>query len=457
MNLLVVSICLTMICISRSFLVEAAKTTTKHHVVRDLKREKSLPQWHVKFNPSNITAHMNTVIIIEVEIRDVDVTHLNDISFHFYSENERLAVVNNAVSGSQIDVNSQRWKGSITVEVKLLGFTRIYAKMLNQKNNHVEISNESLALTIVRKPRLIDHIFTGSVALLVSLLYINFGAAMDLKVLKKLLLKPVGPMIGFMTQFILMPLISYAVGYFVFPESVEMQLGLFFTGVSPSGGASNMWTVILGGNMNLSLLMTSISNVAAFAMMPLWIFTLGRVIFSRNNMTIPYSKIATFAVALVIPLAIGVVIQKYSPKWTKILVRFLEPISKCLIIFIIIFATVTNLYLFELFSLQIILAGSLLPWLGYGLAWYLAKSLKQIPADALTIAIETGIQNTGIAIFLLRSLPQPQADLTTVIPVSVAIMTPFPLLGLYLYRKYKGHKPIKYSALNGDEHHIRSL
>lgn len=44
----------------------------------------------------------------------------------------------------------------------------------------------------------------------------------------------------------------------------------------------------------------------------------------------------------------------------------------------------------------------------------MAFILRQSPADCLTIAIETGIQNTGIAIFMLRfSLPQPQADLTT--------------------------------------------
>lgn len=55
-----------------------------------------------------------------------------------------------------------------------------------------------------------------------------------------------------------------------------------------------------------------------------------------------------------------------------------------------------------------------LPYLGYSLGYLLAKILKQPAPDCLAIAIETGIQNTGIAIFLLRfTLPQPQADLTT--------------------------------------------
>lgn len=58
--------------------------------------------------------------------------------------------------------------------------------------------------------------------------------------------------------------------------------------------------------------------------------------------------------------------------------------------------------------------------------------------DRLAIAIEAGIQNTGIAIFILRfALGQPQADLTTVIPVSVAIMTPLPLIGFYFCLKIR--------------------
>lgn len=84
-----------------------------------------------------------------------------------------------------------------------------------------------------------------------------------------------------------------------------MQLGMFFTGVSPAGGASNVWTVLLDGNMSLSIIMTTISTIAAFAMMPLWIFTLGSTIFENAKLKVPYSQISTYVIALIIPLALG--------------------------------------------------------------------------------------------------------------------------------------------------------
>lgn len=53
-------------------------------------------------------------------------------------------------------------------------------------------------------------------------------------------------------------------GLILFPDNVELQLGLFFTGVSPAGGASNIWTVILGGNLDLSITMSTTSTLSAF-------------------------------------------------------------------------------------------------------------------------------------------------------------------------------------------------
>ncbi|XP_004520042.1 P3 protein [Ceratitis capitata] len=386
------------------------------------------PNWQAKFTPLQLQMHMGTSADVLLELTDLPF----DAAFEVLSENPHLANVEYLIPADVINPTTQNWRGNVTVDALFLGSTKVYVRRVNTS----ERAEGTLELTIIRRTRIIDHVFTGSVALLVSLLYINFGAALDVAVLRSLLSRPFAPLIGFLTQFIVMPLLGYGLGVLIFPDSPELQLGLFFTGVSPSGGASNIWAVILGGNINLSVLMTTISNFAAFGMMPLWIFTLGQLIFDRANITVPYENIATFAVSLVVPLGIGLCIQRWCPRLTRVLVRLLKPICTCLILFIVIFAIVTNLYLFELFSWEIIVAGFALPWLGYVIAWCAAKALRRNSVDSLTIAIETGIQNTGIAIFLLRfSLPQPEADLTTVIPVSVAILTPIPLLGLYVYKR----------------------
>lgn len=139
----------------------------------------------------------------------------------------------------------------------------------------------------------------------------------------------------------------------MFPNNTAMQLGMFFTGVSPGGGASNMWTVILGGNINLSITMTTISTIAALGIMPLWLFTLGKTLFDASDIPVPYGKLTTFIVGLVVPLFVGYLMQRYLARVAQVFARMLKCFSAILLLFIIIFAIATNLYLFKLFSYQV--------------------------------------------------------------------------------------------------------
>lgn len=212
--------------------------------------------------------------------------------------------------------------------------------------------------------------------------------------------RPVGPLIGFVCQYMLMPLIAFGLGY-AFYDTPAMRLGLFVTGCSPGGGASNIWTLMFGGNLNLSLTMTTVSTFAAFAMMPLWLFTLGRVIFSEHQIVIPYYKICTYAVGLLVPLGIGLLIQRYAPKTSAFLVRILKPVALFLICFILVFGIWANLWMFKVMTWKVWLTGMALPWLGYAFGCTAARVAGRSAEDVIAIAVETGVQNTGVSIFIL--------------------------------------------------------
>lgn len=102
--------------------------------------------------------------------------------------------------------------------------------------------------------------------------------------------------------------------------------------------------------MNRIIIYDCLINIA---MMPIWIFTLGTTIFDRGELQVPYKRIGIMAIGLIVPLMIGLLIQRYLPRLAKLLVRILKTCSSLLIIFIVIFAIVTNLYLFELFTWQV--------------------------------------------------------------------------------------------------------
>jgi len=236
---------------------------------------------------------------------------------------------------------------------------------------------------------------------------------------------------------------SFALG-FVF-DNPEMRLGLFFTGTSPGGGASNIWTIMFGGNLDLSVTMTAVSTFSTFFMMPLWVFLLGEVIVAGTHISdIPYFTITKYAVLLVVPLLIGISIRKCLPKVANFMVRFMKPLALFLIVFILVCGIWSQFFMLKLITWRTALVGFALPWLGFGFGCLLSKFCNRARKDIIAIAIETGIQNTGMSIFMLwHSLDHPAGDLAAVVPVAVATLTPVPLLAaLAYYRARASYCPL---------------
>ncbi len=233
-----------------------------------------------------------------------------------------------------------------------LGSTQLFVER-RVNDTEIEQSNEVLDVIVLRPERLVDTLFAVTVVLLLAILFINFGAAIDIEIMKQIYKRPIGPAIGTVCQLVLVPLIAYGLGLALFPNNPELALGLFLTGISPAGGASNIWTLLCGGNINLSISMTTISTLASFGTIPLWLFLLGRSIFDRANLGVPYVQVTLIAISLLIPLAIGLLIQKFLPKLSKFLVKIMEKLSLLFLIIIVIFGIFTNQYMMPLFGWEV--------------------------------------------------------------------------------------------------------
>ena len=86
------------------------------------------------------------------------------------------------------------------------------------------------------------------------------------------------------------------------------QLGLILLGSCPGGAASNFWTAMFDGDVNLSVTMTMVSSIASFGMTSLWAWLLGRHLVNSEgskdptkSIEIPYHMIATSLLAFAIP------------------------------------------------------------------------------------------------------------------------------------------------------------
>ncbi|KAK3864006.1 hypothetical protein Pcinc_030267 [Petrolisthes cinctipes] len=368
----------------------------------------------------------------EVYIRDENPDHL-----------DHIGIDPDKVSVSQIseesDGNYTGLGGSFNLTGRFLGFTRVRLVLSDGKNDSELMVSDPVNVKVQRGHRVLNTIFIHVVIAMVMVAYINMGCAIDLKVIKETLRRPVAPAIGLFCQYLFMPLVSYGLGYGLFYDTPEMWLGLFMTGCSPGGGGSNMWTYLLGGSLDLSVTMTFVSTLGAFVALPLWVFALARTIFQNGHYTrLPYRNIAMLVIGLVVPLGIGLLIKWKSPRVAAVLKRLLKPISIIFIVFIMTFGVYANLYIFSFFDWRVAVGGLLLPWLGFLFGFVAAVATRRPFKEIIAISIETGVQNTGLAIGVLKLALRelaPLGDITMVVPIAVATMTPIPLTIAYIARR----------------------
>jgi sodium/bile acid cotransporter 3/5 len=95
------------------------------------------------------------------------------------------------------------------------------------------------------------------------------------------------------------------------------------------------------------------------------------------------------------------------------------------------------------------LAGCMLPYFGYILGGLIAFVVRLPWERVKTVAIETGMQNTGIAIILMMfAFPPPDGFIAAVAPIASAIMTPLPLFAITIpYLIYRRCNKEKYATV----------
>lgn len=163
-------------------------------------------------------------------------------------------------------------------------------------------------------------------------------------------------------------------------------------------------------------------------MMPLWIYTLGKLIMDENySVSIPYVNMAQIIALITVPLFIGIVIKYKFLKVAITILKILKPVTVISILVFMVIGLYSNWFIFKLFRPLHIIAGCLLPYLGYVIGGVIAAVLKQPFTRVKTIALETGMQNVGVAyLLMISSFPPPHGDLASVAPMASALMTPVP-------------------------------
>lgn len=237
--------------------------------------------------------------------------------------------------------------------------------------------------------------------------FLMFGVALDLSLqhFRALFQAPRKPLIGLFSQWILMPALTLLLIFLIRPAP-SVALGMLLLSACPGGNVSNYAVHLARANSALSVLMTSVSTLAAIIITPLVFTGLSRLIpgtaaLSTSIQVNPADMLRTILFLIVLPLALGMATRHYFPGLTAKIQTPVKYLSMSIFLGFVVFAILGNLdniqrYLHLVFLL-VLLHNGLALTMGY---WF-ARANRLPQADCRAIAIETGIQNSGLGLILI--------------------------------------------------------
>ena len=211
--------------------------------------------------------------------------------------------------------------------------------------------------------------------------------------------------VGAISQIILLPVIAFVLVK-IWPISPELAIGVMIIAAAPGGVTSNILTSFARGDVALSISLTAIISLLSVITVPFIIVTSLGLLGSENvsqNISLTSMAISMFLIVTV-PVIIGMIFRRFA---SNTAIKF-EPIAKkiSVVLFIIvllgaILAEKDNIvsYFADAGLITLVLNVIMMT-----VAFYVAKLLGTGNAQKKCIAIECGLQNGTLAIFVGTTL-----------------------------------------------------
>ena len=194
--------------------------------------------------------------------------------------------------------------------------------------------------------------------------------------------RPKDIIIGCLAQFTIMPLLALGLSWaFALPK--ELALGVILVGCCPGGTASNVITYLAKGDLALSVGMTATSTLLAPLITPLLVWLLAGTMVEVDTI----GMLLSIVYVVIAPIAVGLVFQRYLPKFTKSIVPYLPAFSSVVIAFVVGIVV----------SMLVVLVVMLHNLCGLSLGYIIGRLLGLADAKRRAISIEVGMQNSGLA------------------------------------------------------------
>ena len=279
------------------------------------------------------------------------------------------------------------------------------------------------------------EIVTKIAPIALALIMLGLGLGLTTKDFTRVIRNPKALIIGLICQLILLPIIAYIL-ILVFKTPIEIALGVMIIAAAPGGVTSNVMTKFAKGDVALSVSLTAIISLISIISVPLIVFkSAGLLGVSNISQEITLTGVALkMAGVVTVPVIIGMIIRRFSEKFISSNINFIEKITG--ILFLIVFAAIwieerENIVSYLAQAGIIVLTLNIVMML---IAYFVAKSLATGIKQIKCIALECGLQNGTLAVFVATQI---FSEIIYIIPTAAyaLIMYITGFIFMYILRK----------------------
>jgi BASS family bile acid:Na+ symporter len=262
------------------------------------------------------------------------------------------------------------------------------------------------------------------------LIMLGLGLGLSLKDFTRVLRTPKDFFIGFFSQLLILPIVALGIAL-ILDLSAPIAVGLMIIAAAPGGVTSNVLTKFADGDVALSISLTAIVSLISIISVPFVVINsaefLGVVVSKDISMTGIALKMA---LVVTVPVIIGMIIRGFAENFISSKINIINKLTGWL--FIIVFAAIwieekDNVlnYLAQAGLAVLILNVTMML-----IAYFIAKKFVSGVAQQKCIALECGLQNGTLAVFVATLMFD---DIAYVIPTAAYALTMYITGFIFIY------------------------
>ena len=233
---------------------------------------------------------------------------------------------------------------------------------------------------------------TGWINYLLMIVMFGMGLTMKPSDLKVVFSRPKEIIVGCAAQFTVMPLLAFLLGK-AFSLDTALLAGVILVGTCPGGTASNVITYLSGGDVALSVGMTSVNTLLAPVLTPALTY-----LFLHTGVHVDVGAMFLSILQVVIlPIALGLILNRFFPNATRAAEGFLPLLSVAAICLIVMSVVSHNAEKIMTTGAVVLAVVALHNLMGYACGWGIGKMLKMERGKTVALSVEIGMQNSGLA------------------------------------------------------------